>query len=64
MSQKINFDKTEAADFKYDNSFSKFQPKDTQTRYFWFQISEFLFLHQSLRLNKFESVISNITIIF
>ena len=24
MSQKINFDKTEGADFKYDNSFSKF----------------------------------------
>ena len=35
MSQKLNFDKFEGADFKFNNSFLKFQPKNTQRRHFW-----------------------------
>ena len=46
--------KSEGADFKYDNSFFKWQPKNTKIRHFWSQISGFLFLHQTLQQDKFE----------
>ena len=35
---KIIFDKFEGADLKYDNTFLKFYPKNTQIRQFWSQI--------------------------
>ena len=33
----LQLDKFEGADFKYDNTFFKFQSKNTQIRHFWFQ---------------------------
>ena len=36
--------------------FSIFHTKNTQISYFWYQIKEFLFFHQSLQLDKFEGV--------
>ena len=50
----LQLDKFEGADFKYDNSFSKFNPKNTQIRYFRYQISAFSFFHEMLQLDKFE----------
>ena len=46
--------KSEGADFKYDNSFFKWQHKNTKIRHFWSQIYGFLFLHQTLQQDKFE----------
>ena len=40
--------------YKYDNSFSKLQSKNTQIRHFWFQFLAFSFLHETLQLGKFE----------
>ena len=34
LHETLYFDKAENADFKYDNSFSKVLPKNTQIRYF------------------------------
>ena len=50
----LQLDKVEGADFKYDNSFFKFQPKNTQISYLWSQIEAFLFFHKILQLDKFE----------
>ena len=50
----LKLDKFEGADFKYDNSFFKFQPKNIQIRHFWSQIQVYLFFHKILQLNKFE----------
>ena len=36
--QNFQSDKIQGADFKYDNSFFKFQPKNTKIRHFWSQI--------------------------
>lgn len=35
---QIIFDSLEGIDFKYEHSFLKLQPKNTQTRRFWSQI--------------------------
>ena len=50
----FELDKFEIADFKYDNSYLKFYPKNTQIGHFWCQIQEISFLHEILQLNKFE----------
>ena len=34
MSYKLIFDKFEGADLKYDGSYLKFQPKNTQRKHF------------------------------
>ena len=54
-------DKFEEAYFKYDNSIFKFQPKNTQIRYFFApNLSIFVFfVHEILQLDKFEALISN-----
>ena len=54
--QNLQLDKFEGANFKYDNSFFKYQPKSTQIRHFWSEIQGFLFLHQTLQQDKFEDV--------
>ena len=48
----LQLDKFQSADFKYGNSFLKFQPQNTQIRHFWSQILGFLFLHQTLQQDK------------
>ena len=48
---KFIFDKIEGVDFKYDNSFFKSQPKNTQIRHF---VLKFLFLHKTLQQYKFK----------
>ena len=45
----------EGGDFKYDNSFLKFQPKSTQITHFWSQIQAFSLFHNILQLDKFKS---------
>ena len=47
-------DKFKDTDFKYDNIFFKFQPKNTQIRHFWVQIQVFSLFHEILQLDKFE----------
>ena len=46
------FDKLEGADFKFDNSFFKLQPKNTQIKYFWPQIYEFSILKKKFTIRK------------
>ena len=64
-SYRLVFDKFEGADFKYDNSFLKFQSKNTQIRHFWSQIQVFLFLfakfsnQTNLRVPKKAFLIKN-----
>ena len=53
----IKLDKFEGADFKYDNSFSKFQSKDTQIGQFW----HFHVFMKFTKSDKFEVLISNMT---
>ena len=40
INQKINFDKIEGADLKYENSFLNLKPINTEIRHFWFSIFE------------------------
>ena len=54
MSQKPIFDKLKCADFKYDNTNLKFQPKNTKIRHIWSQIQAFLFFHKIVQLRKIE----------
>ena len=54
MRKRLIFDKFEGADFKYDNSFLKFQPKNTQIRHFWSQIQAFSLFHDILQLDKLK----------
>ena len=54
FSQNLQIYKFEGADFKYDNSFLKFQPKSTQIRHFGSQIQTFSFFHKILQLGKFK----------
>ena len=44
--------------------FLKFHPKNTQIRHFWSQIYRFFFLHKTLKIDKFKTVDSKMTIIF
>ena len=60
----LKLDKSEGADFKHDNSIFKFQPKNMQTRHFGSQILAFLFFHETLQLDEFEGVVSNMTTAF
>ena len=46
--------KFEGADFKYGNSFLKFQPKNTKIKHFWSRIQLFSFLCENLQIGKFE----------
>ena len=50
----LQLGKIEGADFKYGNSFFKFQPKSTQLRHFWSQIQTFLFFCKILQLEKLQ----------
>ena len=50
----MKFHKFEGVDFKYNNSFSKLQPKDTQMRQFWSQTYNFFALYKTLRFAKFK----------
>ena len=44
----LHFDKFKSSDFKYDNSFLKLEPKNTQEIHFLFYISSFFNLHEFL----------------
>ena len=44
--------------------FLKFHPKNAQIRHFWSQIYRFFFLHKTLKIDKFKTVDSKMTIIF
>ena len=46
--------KPEGFDFKFDNSFFKFQSSNTQIKHFWSQIKVSLFFHKILHLDKSE----------
>ena len=50
------FDKFEGADFKYDKSFQKFQPKNTEIRHFGPKLKD-LYFHCKLcnNIDDFES---------
>ena len=52
MHETLLFNSFESVDFKYSNSFSKLQPKNTKIGNFWFQIQSF-FVHKILYLDKF-----------
>ena len=56
FSRKIlKLDKIEGPDLKFDNSFLKFLPQNTQIRYFFSpKFSHFSFFHKMLQLDKFE----------
>lgn len=45
-------EKCQVVDFKFDNSFLKLQPKNTQIKYFWCQILTFLVLHVDFKYSK------------
>ena len=53
LHKMLQLDKFEGIDFKYHNSFLKFQRKNTQVRYFWCQNQAFLF-PKILQLHKLE----------
>ena len=50
----MQLSKFEGADFKYDKTVFKFQPKSTQIMHFWSQILVFLFFCEILHTDKFE----------
>ena len=52
------------ADFKYDNAFLKFLPKNTQIRHFWSQIHALSFFHEISQLINSKVLIPNMTIDF
>ena len=54
MTQTLQQDKFEDVDLKHDNNIFKFQSKNTQIRYFWYQIEGFLFSTESLQSDKFK----------
>ena len=54
MSQKVIFYKLKCADFKYDNTYLKFQPKNTKIKHICSQIQAFLFFHKIVQLDKIE----------
>ena len=56
--------KPEGFDFKFNNSFFKFQSSNTQKKHFWSQIKVSLFFHKILHLDKFEDFDFKTTIIF
>ena len=51
----LQFLKFEAANFKYENSYLKFYPINTQIRHIWSQIYALLFSFKVLQFDKFES---------
>ena len=61
MPQTLQQDRFEDVDLKHDNNIFKFQLKNTQIRYFWYQIEGFLFCTKSLQSDKFE-VFLNVSI--
>ena len=50
----LQLDKFEGADFKYDNSFLKFQPENNQIRHFCSQVLAFSISHDIFQLDKFK----------
>ena len=61
MTQTLQQDKFEDVDLKHDNNIFKFQSKNTQIRYFWYQIEGVLFCTKSLQSGKFK-VFLNVSI--
>ena len=59
FSRNLQLDMFEGADFKYHNSFFKFQLKDTQIRYFWSELSGFLFCTKLCNQENLRALISN-----
>ena len=50
----LQLDKFEGANFRYENSFLKFQPENTQIRHFWSKMQAFSLFHEILQLGKSE----------
>ena len=54
LNKNLQLDKFEGVDFKYDNSFLKFQPKNNKIRHFWSQNQAFSLFQDILQLDKFK----------
>ena len=55
LSSRVIFNKFEGADFKYDNSFLNFYPKNTRIRHFWFQIQTFFVFLQNFAIRQIRA---------
>ena len=55
LSSRVIFNKFEGADFKYDNSFLNFYPKNTRIRHFWFQIQTFFDFLQNFAIRQIRA---------
>ena len=64
LRETLQFEKYECADFKYDDSFSKLQPINTQIKHFCPKFEIFLFCTKLCILTNSKVLISNITIAF
>ena len=51
----VSSQKFDGADYKYDNSFLKMEPKNIQIRHFWSQIKIFMFFRKILQVDKFKN---------
>ena len=60
--KKLIFDKPEGEDFKYDNSFFKFQSKTTQNKAVL--VPNLFFLHETYILRNTKALILNMSITF
>ena len=60
----LQIDKFEDADFKYYNSFLKFQPKNSQIRHFGPKARDFDFFAKFFNLTNSKLLISNMTKVF
>ena len=54
----------EGDDFRYANTFIKFQSKNIHIRQLCYENQTLLFSHKTLQINKFEGLISEMTAVF
>ena len=62
--QNLQLEKFEGADFEYDNSFFKFQPKNTKIRHFCPKFKNFYIYTKLCSKTNSRTLISNMIIIF
>ena len=52
----LQLDNFESADFKYEHTVFKFEPKNIQIMLFWSHIQAFLSFHEILQLSKIDRI--------